>query len=258
MPVANEKPVPPSSGLDFASIADLTEALRSRKLSASELVEHTIARVEVLDQRINAVVVRDFDRAGDAARVADAALARGPLLGVPVTVKEVFNVVGLPTTGGFPQFRNFVPAEDALIVSRLKQAGAIIIGKTNTRPDFAIFRATTISMGPPTTPGTSVGRLAAPRADQRRRSRSDLARSRSGRTSGDRYGYRHISAAFTMAVRTVMSSRSDSSSSRMPSSVRPIQFRSTVSGKSVMAPTMAASSNWHLERSRVADRTTGH
>jgi hypothetical protein len=113
MPIDNEKPVPPSFYLDFASIAELTEALRSRKLSASELVEHTIARVEALDQRINAVVVRDFDRARDAARAADAALARGeqrPLLGIPVTLKEAFNVAGLPTTGGFSQFRDFVPA----------------------------------------------------------------------------------------------------------------------------------------------------
>jgi amidase len=104
MPIANEKPAPPASDLDFASITEFTEALRSRKLSASELIEHTIARVEALDQRINAVVVRDFDRARDAARAADAALARGeqrPLLGIPVTVKEVFNVAGLRTTGGF-------------------------------------------------------------------------------------------------------------------------------------------------------------
>jgi amidase len=163
MPIANEKPAPPSSDLDFASIAELTEALRSRKLSASELVEHTIARVEALDQRINAVVVRDFDRARDAARAVDAALARGdqrPLLGIPVTVKEVFNVAGLPTTGGFPQFGDFVPAEDAIAVSRLKQAGAIIIGKIS-RPGFAIFRPTTISMGLPTIPETSVARPAA-------------------------------------------------------------------------------------------------
>jgi amidase len=144
MPTANEKPASPSSDLDFASIAPLTEALRSRKLSASELIAHMIARVEVVDQRINAVVVRDFDRARDAARAADAALARGeqrPLLGIPVTVKEVFNVAGLPTTGGFPQFRGFVPAEDALIVSRLKQAGAIIIGKTNIPTGLRDFQS---------------------------------------------------------------------------------------------------------------------
>ena len=119
---------------DFRSIAELTQALRSRSLSASELLERVIARIEALDQRLNAVVVRDFDRARATAKAADAALARGdqrPLLGIPVTLKEPFNVAGLPTTWGFPEFRDFVPAEDALIVSRLKEAGAVIVGKTN-------------------------------------------------------------------------------------------------------------------------------
>jgi len=123
-----------AGGWDFCSIGQLLDALQSRKISASELLEHTIARIEALDQRINAIVVRDFERARAAAKLADAALARGerrPLLGIPVTVKESFNVAGLPTTWGFPQFRDFVPAEDALAVSRLKQAGAVVIGKTN-------------------------------------------------------------------------------------------------------------------------------
>ncbi|MET4476446.1 amidase [Bradyrhizobium sp. F1.13.3] len=119
---------------DYGSISTLLSALHARKLSASELIEHTIARIEALDGRINAVIVRDFDRARDAARAADAALGRGerqPLLGIPVTLKEPFNVAGMPTTWGFPHFRDFQPAEDALVVSRLKAAGAVIIGKTN-------------------------------------------------------------------------------------------------------------------------------
>jgi amidase len=119
---------------DYGSIGALLSALLARRMSASELLEHTVARIETLDPQINAIVVRDFDRARDAARAADAALARGeqrPLLGIPVTLKEPFNVAGLPTTWGFPHFSYFRPAEDALIVSRLKAAGAIIIGKTN-------------------------------------------------------------------------------------------------------------------------------
>ncbi|WP_407112769.1 amidase [Bradyrhizobium sp. LMG 9283] len=120
--------------LDYGSISALLSALHARKISASELLEHTIARIEALDPQINAIIVRDFDRARDAARAADAALGRGerrPLLGIPTTLKEPFNVAGLPTTWGFPHFRDFQPAEDALIVSRLKAAGAVIIGKTN-------------------------------------------------------------------------------------------------------------------------------
>ena len=120
--------------LDYGSISALLSALHARKISALELLEHTIARIEALDGPINAIIVRDFDRAREAARAADAALGRGerkPLLGIPVTLKEPFNVAGLPTTWGFPQFRDFQPAEDALVVSRLKAAGAIVIGKTN-------------------------------------------------------------------------------------------------------------------------------
>jgi amidase len=125
-------PNPPD--LDFCSIAELTKALGSRKISASELLEHVTTRIEALDQRLNAVVVRDFERARATAEAADAALARGdqrPLLGIPVTLKEAFNIAGLPTTWGYPEFRDFVPTEDALIVSRLKAAGAVVIGKTN-------------------------------------------------------------------------------------------------------------------------------
>lgn len=77
---------------------------------------------------------RDFDRARDAAKAADAALARGgtgPLLGVPMTVKESFNVAGLPTTWGIPQAQGFRARDDALIVARVRGAGAVILGKTN-------------------------------------------------------------------------------------------------------------------------------
>ena len=80
----------PSSEWDYATINALTEALQARRISASELVAHTIARIEALDQCLNAVVVRDFERAREAAAAADAALARGerrPLLGIPITFK---------------------------------------------------------------------------------------------------------------------------------------------------------------------------
>ena len=135
---------PPASDWDFSSIAELTTELRSRRMSASELLESVIARIEALDPRLNAVVVRDFDRAKDAANAADAALARGearPLLGIPVTLKEPFNVVGLPTTWGFQKFKDFVPTEDALAVSRLRQAGAVIIGKTNIPTGLREFQS---------------------------------------------------------------------------------------------------------------------
>ena len=131
----NQQPdLVPASEWDFASASTLTAALYSGKLSASELLEHTIRRIEALDTSINAVIVRDFDRARAAAKAADAAIARcerRPLLGIPVTLKEAFNVAGLPTTWGDPTFKDFVPKQDALVVSRLKEAGAVVIGKTN-------------------------------------------------------------------------------------------------------------------------------
>jgi amidase len=118
----------------YRSGSELRAALIDRKVSARELLDGAIARIEMLDPKINAVVVRDFDRARAAADDADAALARGeqrPLLGLPMAVKEQFNVSGLPTTWGDPKFRDWRPESEALVVQRLKTAGAIILGKTN-------------------------------------------------------------------------------------------------------------------------------
>jgi amidase len=118
----------------FKTATDLSAALAARRVSAVELAEDAIARIERHDGKINAICVRDFDRALQAARAADAALARGerkPLLGIPLTVKESFNVAGLPTTWGFLAQKDFRPAEDALAVTRMKDAGGVILGKTN-------------------------------------------------------------------------------------------------------------------------------
>src|SRR3984957_18237493 len=118
----------------YRSAGELAQSLVNKEISALELADQFIARIEALDGDLNAVPVRDFARAREAAGQADAALARGerrPLLGVPVTVKESYNIAGLPTTWGIPAARDFVPEEDALAVTRLKDAGAVILGKTN-------------------------------------------------------------------------------------------------------------------------------
>jgi amidase len=120
--------------LSFATTVELRAALAAKKISAIEITDHVIARIETLDRSINAVVVRDFDRARDAARKADVAFARGdqrPLLGIPMVIKESFDIAGLPTTWGIPDFRDWVAKEDALCITRLKAAGAVILGKTN-------------------------------------------------------------------------------------------------------------------------------
>ena len=118
----------------FKTAVELSAALAAKKVSAVELAQDVIDRIERHDSGINAVCVRDFERGLAAARAADAALARGenkPLLGIPMTVKESYNVAGLPTTWGNPEQKDFVPAEDALSITRVKDAGAVILGKTN-------------------------------------------------------------------------------------------------------------------------------
>ena len=142
-------------------------ALAERRISSLELFDHTVARIEALDPRINAVVVRDFERGREAARAADAALGRGgrrPLLGVCMTVKESNDVAGLPTSWGLPQFRDSRPSEDGTAAARLKAAGAVIIGKTNVPTALAdwqtaneIYGLTRNPWDPARSPGGSSG-----------------------------------------------------------------------------------------------------
>jgi amidase len=118
----------------FKTAVGCSAALKAKQVSAVELAQDAIARIERHDAKINAVCVRDFARGLEAARAADAALARGetkPLLGLPMTVKESYNVAGLPTTWGFPPQKDFRPPEDALSITRVKDAGGVILGKTN-------------------------------------------------------------------------------------------------------------------------------
>jgi len=133
------------SDLGFLSAVELARMVRDREIGALELTEHYIARIERLDGELNAVVVRDFGRARDAARAADARLAAGEpvgaLHGVPMTIKESYDVAGLPTTWGVPAFRGNVAASDAEVVTRLKRAGAILLGKTNVPFNLGDFQS---------------------------------------------------------------------------------------------------------------------
>jgi amidase len=159
------------NGPPYRTAIDLKQALADRRVSARELCDAAIARIEAIDAKINAVVVRDFERARQAADAADAALAKGerqPLLGLPMTVKEQFNVVGLPTTWGHAKFTDWKPDADALVVQRLKAAGAIILGKTNVPVDLAdwqsyneVYGTTNNPWNLSRTPGGSSGGAAA-------------------------------------------------------------------------------------------------
>jgi amidase len=159
------------SELGHLSARELGAALAAGEVSAVELARDAIDRIERYDGTVNAVCVRDFERALADAEAADAARAggvSGPLLGVPMTVKESFNVAGLPTTWGFPRFREFVPDEDALAVARVRAAGAVVLGKTNVPlglGDFQsyndIYGTTANPWDPGRTPGGSSGGSAA-------------------------------------------------------------------------------------------------
>ena len=119
----------------FASAVALARSVREGKTSARALLEMYLARVEAHDGVLNAVVSRRFEEARKEADAADARLRRGepvgPLHGVPMTVKEAFDVQGLPTTWGSPAHRNNVAKTTAVSVERLRKAGAIVFGKTN-------------------------------------------------------------------------------------------------------------------------------
>lgn len=123
---------------------EMSAGLRKRSFSAIELCDAAIARIEALDSNINAVVVRDFERARADARAADMAIGKGefkPMTGVPMTVKESFDLRGYPTTWGMEVHREHVAREDALAVQRLKAAGAIVLGKTNVPPVLADWQS---------------------------------------------------------------------------------------------------------------------
>jgi amidase len=119
----------------FRSARQLAAAIRTKKIGCRELLDLYLARIETYDPALNAVVVRDFERARRRARAADRALARGqtwgPLHGVPMTIKESYDVAGLPTTWGVPAFRDRIATTNATVVDRMLGAGVVLFGKTN-------------------------------------------------------------------------------------------------------------------------------
>ena len=144
------------------------EAIRNGDTTSRALLEHFIARIERINPALNAVVTTDFERARAAADSADAALARGdvvgPLHGVPVTIKDALQTRGLRSTGGATELRDNVPQSDAAVVQAITEAGAIIMGKTNL-PRWSgdlqsfndIFGTTVNPWNPDRVPGGSSG-----------------------------------------------------------------------------------------------------
>ena len=125
--------------LCFKTATELASLIRSKELSARQVMEAHLQQIERVNPAVNAIVTLLPERAMQAAAAADEALARGqdvgPLHGLPVAHKDLVETKGIRTTYGSPLFTDFVPEVDALIVERLHGAGAITIGKTNT-PEF--------------------------------------------------------------------------------------------------------------------------
>ncbi len=128
----------------FASAGEMLAALRAKRLSAGELLDLHVRRIERFDPQLNAIVERDFERARRDAAAADARRAHGedaPLLGLPMTLKESINVRGLRTTAGMPVWKDFRSEHDAPVTIRVKAAGAAVMGKTNVPPMLADWQS---------------------------------------------------------------------------------------------------------------------
>jgi amidase len=121
--------------LIYPSTTTLAKAIRAKEVSSEEVVRACIERVRAVNPRLNAVVQLPTEQALAQAREADRALARGelrgPLHGVPFTVKDAIETAGVISTGGTEGRAAYVPAEDAVVVKRLRAAGGILLGKTN-------------------------------------------------------------------------------------------------------------------------------
>ncbi len=135
----------PDTPLAFESATTLVKKIKSKEISSRELTDMYIGRIEKYDPELNAVPVHNFERARAAADAADAALAKGedlgPLHGIPMTIKEAYNVEGLPTTWGLPPFADNIAQTDAQVVKRLKGAGAHFMGLSNVPANLADFQS---------------------------------------------------------------------------------------------------------------------
>jgi amidase len=127
------------STLFYSTIAEITGGIRSKKISVTEIVEAHLERIASCQPKLNAFVHLDAEGARQQARAAESSLLRGepcgPLQGVPLTLKSCVDVAGWPCPAGSLLRKDYVPSQDAPLVSRLKAAGAILLGNTNT-PEF--------------------------------------------------------------------------------------------------------------------------
>ena len=126
----------------YGSVIETTTAMRQGKVSPREILEHYIAGIERLNPQLNAIVTLAYESARLEAEIAEETYRQEtdgdfpPLLGVPILIKDIVETKGIRTTWASPIYANHIPNFDAEVVIRLRKAGAIILGKTNT-PEFA-------------------------------------------------------------------------------------------------------------------------
>ena len=182
----------------FLTATEMAGRLRAREFSAVELMDDHLAMIERVNPQVNAIVTLVAEQAKAHARLADAKLARGdnigPLHGLPIAHKDFTQTAGVRTTFGSPIFADFVPDQDALPIERLKGAGGITVGKTNT-PEFAAGSQTYNDVfGTTRNPMTRRRHAAAAAAVRRRHSPAAWCRLPTGPTWGARYATRRASA----------------------------------------------------------------
>ena len=141
-----------SADLAFMPAIELTAAIRAKEVSSIEVTEHFFQRVDRLDPQLNSYLALRREEAMADARAADQSVQRGdrlgPLHGVPISIKDLEATKDLTTTMGSAVFRDRVPEVDSIVVERVKAAGAIILGKTNT-PEFGQSGTTENELGEP-------------------------------------------------------------------------------------------------------------
>ena len=145
------------------TLTDAAERIRTRRLSPVELTRECLSQIERLNPRLNAFITVTEDLALKQAREAESEISagnyRGPLHGVPIGLKDLFDTAGVRTTAASNQYRDRVPAEDAEVVRRLKQAGAVMIGKLNMH-EFAFGGSGAVSAFGPTRNPSDAERIA--------------------------------------------------------------------------------------------------
>ena len=158
--------------LTFLTTTELANLIRDRQVSSQEVLDAHLSQIKAHNSSVNAIVTLDENGARQRAKEADEAVARGeiwgPLHGVPITIKDVFETAGMRTTSSFKPLAAYVPKQDATVVARLRGAGAIILGKTNTcemagdeQTNSPLFGRTNNPWNLERTPGGSSGGSAA-------------------------------------------------------------------------------------------------